>query len=173
MTPRGEPRDVKFPRESSDAPRGPAAFWDGAPASEDALWGLIATSIPFLPEGPSEAGTVWTRQSIAPMPNLGSLVLDKTYTDRGPRPNRPDIHDVDVETRFSLRPTPGRLMETTIEKQSGAGAFAFDVRRGLVESGRLEDALTIRFRCSEGCQVVQKSSTRLELKLLPDPAPSP
>lgn len=173
MTPRGEPRDVKFPRESSAAARGAAVLWEGAPASEDALWGLVATSIPFLPEGPAEPGAVWTRQSIAPMPALGSLVLDKTYTDRGPRPDRPEIRDVDVETRFSLRPMPGSLMETTLENQSGAGSFAFDVRRGLVESGRLEDALTIRFGCSEGCRVVQESSTRLSLKLLPDPMPSP
>ncbi|OJW05477.1 MAG: hypothetical protein BGO49_01900 [Planctomycetales bacterium 71-10] len=170
LTPRGEVRDVRLPDELSAALRRPDASGEGVLASEEGVRNLIAVSVPFLPEGPSGPGTMWTRQVAAPMPTVGSLILDKTYTDRGPRADRPQVHDVDVETRFSLQPMPGSTVAMKLEKQSGAGSFAFDARRGLVESGRLEDSLTIRFT-ADGRSVVQTASAKLGLKLEARPAP--
>lgn len=170
LPPRGEVRDLKLPDELSAALRRPEASGEGVLASEEGVRNLIAVSVPFLPEGPSGPGTTWTRQVSAPMPTVGSLIFDKTYTDRGPRADRPEVHDVDVETRFSLQPMPGSTVAMKLEKQSGAGSFAFDARRGLVESGSLEDSLTIRFT-AEGRSVVQTASAKLSLKLEPLPAP--
>lgn len=170
LTPRGEVRDVRLPDALSAALRRPDASGEGVLASEEGVRNLIAVSVPFLPEGPSGPGTTWARQVAAPMSTVGSLILDKTYTDRGPRPDRPEVHDVDVGTRFSIQPMPGSNVAMKLEKQSGSGSFAFDARRGMVESGRLEDSLTIRFS-AEGRSVEQTASARLDLKFEAAPAP--
>lgn len=172
LTPRGEVHDVRLPDELAASLRRPDATGGVAMGSEEAVRNLIVPAMPFLPEGPSGSGTTWTRQLSAPMPMLGSLILDKTYTDRGPRAGRPEIHDVDVETRFTLRPMPGSTVKTELVTQSGVGSFAFDARRGLVESARLEDSLTLRLS-ADGRKVEQSVSTRLELKLAPAAAPAP
>ncbi len=170
LTPRGEIQDVRLADELATSFRRPEAIGDVGPGSEEAVRNLIVLAAPFLPEGPSGSGTIWTRQVATPMPMLGSLVLDKTYTDRGSRPDRPEVHDVDVETRFSLRPMPGSTIEAKLMEQSGVGSFAFDTRRGLVESGRLEDSLAIRYT-AEGRIVDQAATTRIEVKLVGDPTP--
>ena len=172
LTPRGEVRDVKMPDEMLAALRRVGAAEAAAVTSEEGVRNLIVQAVPALPDGPSGPGTTWTRQAAAPMPLVGSLILDKVYTDRGPRPGRPEVHDVDFETRFTLRQTPGSALEAEILGQSGGGSFAFDASRGLIESGRLEDSITARFE-ADGRKVEQSITTRLRWELKPAAATPP
>ncbi|WP_165247552.1 hypothetical protein [Paludisphaera soli] len=170
MDARGEASDVRLPdplrariREAGDA--GSAAF------SEEGARNLILQALPLLPEGPVEPGAAWTRQTAAAMPRLGAIVLDKTYTLRGPRPDRPALREVDVETRVTLRPAPEADLEMRLIRQQGSGSFDFDTALGLVASYHLEDALTTEYS-AHGQRVEQTLAGRIDVALAP-PADAP
>lgn len=178
LSARGEISDVKPSPELLAAIRQAGALGGASLFSEEGLRNLIVQTAPLLPDAPVEPGATWSRQVVAPMPMLGALVVDRTYADRGPRGDAPDVHDVEVETRFSLRPMPEAALEMKLMGQSGKGTFAFDARAGLLLSGKAEEAMTLGITAG-GQRVEQAATTRLEVKLVPspaapaDPAPAP
>ncbi|MDG3007133.1 hypothetical protein [Paludisphaera mucosa] len=171
MSARGEVGEVKLSEPLQTLIRQAGAIGGAAVFSEEGIRNLIIQAVPYLPEAPVETGATWSRQVAAPMPMLGALIIDKTYTDRGPRPDEAGVHDVAVDTRFTVQQAPEAALEVKLLKHSGSGAFAFDARRGLVESGRLDDALTMAFS-AQGQRVEQTTTARIELKLVP-PAAGP
>lgn len=166
MDARGEILDVKIPEPARSLIHQAGQTAAAAAISEEGVRNLIVQAHPLLPEGPVEPGATWSRQATAAMPMLGALVLDKTYTYRGPQADRPARHEVVVDTRITLRPTPEALMEAKILKQSGSGRFSFDADRGVVASYHLEDDLTMAFS-AQGQRIEQVIASRIEVTLVP------
>ena len=90
MNGRGELSDIKVPQKLLDSLRqaGPAATAGGM-FSEEGMKNLISQSSLTLPEGPFEKGKSWTQQAKVPVPMIGTMVMDKTYTFEGPAPKEP------------------------------------------------------------------------------------
>lgn len=163
---RGEISDLKPTPALQAAVRQAGTLGGALLFSEEGIRNLIIQTSPLLPDAAVEPGATWTRQVTAPMPMLGAMVLDRNYTERGPRADAPDVHDVDVDSRCSLRPTPEAALEMKLLRQAGKGTFAFDVRAGLLLSGRLEESMTLSITAG-GQSVEQSAETRLELKYVP------
>ena len=87
MNGRGELSEIKVPQKLLDSLRqaGPAANAGGM-FSEEGMKNLISQSSLTLAEGPLEKGKSWTQQAKVPVPMLGTMVMDKTYTFDGPSP---------------------------------------------------------------------------------------
>jgi len=167
MDDRGEVSDVRIPEPLLGLIRRAGEQGAAVAFSEEGVRNLALQAFPLLPPGPVEPGASWTRQATAPMPTLGAMALDKTYTYRGPRPGSPRLLQVDVDTRLSLRPAPEATLEMKLLRQSATGSFTFDAGAGVVAEHHLEDDLAASFTAG-GPAVERSLSSRIDVVLAPE-----
>jgi uncharacterized protein DUF6263 len=103
--------------------------------SEQALKDMVSqTSPPAFPEGPLEPGKSWSsKPSRVPLPS-GTLVLDRSFTFRGPDPQNPKLMIIAMEGKVALE--PGGDSSAKIRSQDGKGSLTFDAESGRLVSSR-------------------------------------
>jgi hypothetical protein len=142
MNGRGELSEIKVPQKLLDSLRqaGPAAAAGGM-FSEEGMKNLISQSSLSLPEGSLDKGKNWTQQSKVPVPPIGTMIMDKTYTFQGPEAKDPGLMQITLDTKVTLEPAADANVAVKIKSQEGKGEFSFDPRAGRVVSSRVNDKL--------------------------------
>jgi hypothetical protein len=137
MKPTGEIVDIKIPEATLKKLR------DGLPEdqgerdafSEQSLKDMVSqTSPPAFPEGPLEPGKSWSsKPNRVPLPT-GTLILDRSFTFRGPDPQNPKLMIIAMEGKVALEPSGDA--NTKIRAQEGKGSLTFDSESGRLVSSR-------------------------------------
>ena len=142
MNARGELSDIKVPPTLVESLRqaGPAAA-SGGMFSEEGLKNLIGQSSLALPETPLEKGKTWSNSSRLPVPMLGTMVMDKTYTYQGADPKDAALVQIGLDTKVSLEPAADSNVAVKITSHSGKGDFAFDPQVGRMVTSRVNDTM--------------------------------
>ncbi|MGD0043661.1 MAG: DUF6263 family protein [Isosphaeraceae bacterium] len=168
MNGRGELSEIKVPQKLLDSLRqaGPAANASGM-FSEEGMKNLISQSSLTLAEGPLEKGKSWTQQAKVPVPMLGTMVTDKTYTFDGPSPKDPGLLQVLLDTKVTLEPAADSNIAVKITSQKGTGEFAFDPEAGRVVSSRVNDKLQMSLSVM-GQELEQSTDTVTSMTLAKD-----
>jgi hypothetical protein len=138
---RGELSDIRVPQKLVESLRnaGPAA---GGMFSEDAMKNLIGQSCLPLPADSVDKGKNWTQQSKVPVPMLGTMIMDKTYTFQGAQANAaPGVVQIGVDTKVALEPAADSNVAVKIKSQEGKGEFSFDTQVGRVVTSKVNDKL--------------------------------
>ena len=170
MNGRGELSDIKVPQKLLDSLRqaGPAAA-TGSMFSEEGLKNLISQSSLTLAEGPLEKGKNWIQQAKIPVPMLGTMMLDKTYTFDGPAPEKPSLDRILLDTKVTLEPAADSNVAVKITSQKGTGEFLFDSQAGRVVSSRVNDKLQMSLSVM-GQALEQTTDTVTSMTLAKDTA---
>ncbi len=146
MKANGEITDIKLAEETLKQLR--AAAPPGGPEgeiSEQAIKEtlLLQSSPPSFPEGPIEPGKSWSpKPTRLPVP-AASLIMEKTFTYRGPDPKSPNLLLVDIGAKAKIEPVEGVDIKLTIRNQDGKGTLVFDGQAGHVVSIRLTQTLDL------------------------------
>ena len=171
MNGRGELSDIKVPPKLIDSLRqaGPAANAGGM-FSEEGMKNLISQSSLTLAEGPLEKGKSWTQQAKVPVPMLGTMVTDKTYTFDGPSPKEAGLLEILLDTKVTIEPAADSNIAVKITSQKGTGEFAFDPQAGRVVSSRVNDKLQLSLSVM-GQELEQSTDTVTSMTLAKAEAP--
>ncbi|HMF36918.1 MAG TPA: DUF6263 family protein [Isosphaeraceae bacterium] len=168
MNGRGELSEIKVPRKLLDSLRqaGPPANAGGM-FSEEGMKNMISQSSLTLAEGPLEKGESWTQQAKVPVPPLGTMVLDKTYTFDGPSSKEAGLDLILLDTNVTLEPAADSDIAVKITSQKGTGEFAFDPQAGRVVSSRVNDKLQMSLSV-KGQELEQSTDTVTSMTLAKD-----
>jgi hypothetical protein len=170
MSGRGELSEIKVPQKLLESLRkaGPAATAGGM-FSEEGMKNLISQSSLSLPEEPLEKGKNWTQRSKVPVPMIGTMILDKTYTFEGPMTNDPALRRISLDTKVTLEPAADANVAVKIKSQEGKGEFAFDPDKGRIVTSRVNDKLQMSLSIM-GQDLDQTTNTLTSMTLAKDGA---
>jgi len=168
MNGRGELSDIKVPQKLLDALRqaGPAATAGGM-FSDEGLKNLISQSSLTLPEASLDRGKTWTQQTKVPVPMLGTMVMDKTYTFEGPDSKDAGLLQILLDNKVTLEPAADSNVAVKITSQEGKGQFSFDAQAGRVVSSRVDDRLQMSLSIM-GQELQQSTDTVTTMTLAKD-----
>jgi hypothetical protein len=164
MNARGELSDVKVPQKLIESLKnaGPAA--GGGMFSEEGLKNLISQSSLSLPAEPLEPGKSWDQKSKLPMPMIGTMIMDKTYTFKGPS-GGDGLYQILLDTKVNLEPAADSNVAVKITAQEGKGEFSFDPGAGRVVKSRIDDRMEMSLSIQgQNLEQVTKTKTTMELK---------
>jgi hypothetical protein len=137
MKPSGEISNVKIPDATLKKLR------DGLPQeggeqhafSEQAQTEFVTQqSPPAFPEGPLEPGKSWASKPARMKLELGTLVLERSFTFQGLDPKNTNLMQITMEGKVSIEPAPNVLVK--IRAQEGKGTLTFDKQIGRLVSSR-------------------------------------
>jgi hypothetical protein len=159
MNARGELSDVRIPAKLLDSLKnaGPNAAAGGM-FSEEGLKNLISQSSLALPEEALEPGKNWNNQSRVTLPMIGTMIMDKTYTFRGPAKSDAGLFQIDLTTKVSLEPAADSNVVVKISSQKGSGEFSFDPKAGRVVASKVNDQLQMSLQF-QGQNLEQTTNT--------------
>jgi hypothetical protein len=142
MNARGELSDIKVPAKLVESLRqaNPAATAGGM-FSEEGLKNLIGQSSLSLPQDSLDKGKTWSSPTRLPVPMLGTMVMDKTYTYQGVDPNNAALVKIGLDTKVSLEPAADSNVAVKITSHEGKGDFAFDPRAGRMVTSKVNDKM--------------------------------
>lgn len=143
MNGRGDLTDIKVPPKLVEAisKAGPAAAGGGGMFSEEGMKNMITQSSLALPEAALEKGKSWSQQAKVPLPMLGTMIMDKTYTFQGADSKNPALVQIGLNTKVTLEQAADANISVKIKAQDGKGDFTFDPNAGRVVSSRVNDQL--------------------------------
>jgi hypothetical protein len=171
MSGRGELSEIKVPQKLLDSLRqaGPEAAAGGM-FSEEGLKNLISQSSLTLPDSSLDQGKSWTQQSKVPVPMIGTMVLDKTYTYMGLQPNDPAQRHITLDTKITLEPAADANVAVKIKSQAAKGDFSFDAEAGRIVTSRVNDQLQMSLSVM-GQEFEQTTNTLTTMTLAKDGSP--
>jgi hypothetical protein len=144
MNGRGEPTDIQVPKQLQESlsKAGPA-MPAGGMSSEEGLRNQISQLSLALPEKGLERGGTWNQQLKVPMPMLGTMLINKTYTYQGPHAQDPNQIKIGLNTKFALEPAADSNIAAVLKGQKGDGEFSFDNQAGRVRSSHVNDHMVM------------------------------
>jgi Family of unknown function (DUF6263) len=144
MTARGELNDIKVPPKLVESLRqaNPAATAGGM-FSEEGLKSLIGQSSLALPPDPLDRGKTWSSPTRLPVPMLGTMVMDKTYTYNGVDPGDAGLVKIALDTKVSLEPAADSNVAVKITSHEGTGDFSFDPKAGRMVTSKVIDKMSM------------------------------
>ena len=130
INPQGELSDIKVPESLVKVLKeaGPAGGSGGGMFSEEGLKNMIQEMSLMIPKD-VEKGKSWTRQTKAPSPEIGTMVVDETYTYLG---HEKEGDKITLEAKTTLEPLPNPPYDIKVGSQEGKGTFFFDGTAGRV-----------------------------------------
>jgi hypothetical protein len=142
MNGRGELSDIKVPPKLLESLKqaGPAAAAGGM-FSEEGLKNLISQSSLTLPGAAVKEGDTWPQKSKVPLPMIGTMIMDKTYTYRGPDSANADLLRISLDTKVTLERAADSNVDVKISSQKGTGEFKFNSKEGRIVSSEVNDKL--------------------------------
>lgn len=173
MSPQGELTDVKVPEGLIKALRQAGPAGGSGMFSEDGMKNMVAESSLALPREDLEKGKSWTRHTKIPMPQIGEMLIDKTYSYEGPDPSAgKDIVRIDLATKLDVHPMPGNNINVEVKTQEGKGSFFFDNAAGRVSDSRVSEKVEMVFKLQNN-EFTQGNETTTSMKLAPGEAAGP
>jgi hypothetical protein len=165
MAPNGELSDVKVPEKVLKAVQeaGAIAAAGGGLFNEKGLKEMISQSSLVFPDGAIEPGKTWSRQTKMPIPNLGAIVQDRTFTFRGPEADHPGIVDIDLENKVSFETEADAKYELQVKSQSSKGLYKFDSEKGRIVSSAINDKMEMSINA--GAMIDQATESAISLTL--------
>ena len=167
MSELGELSDIKVPERLLESVRRANSGGGKSVFSDEGMKNLVTQSSLTLPQAPLDSGKNWRRQDRIPLPLLGTMILDKTYTLKGADGDDPRRVQIALVTKVTIQPATEAGVDLKINRQDGGGVFSFDLDRGRVVSSRVEDLLVMSLSASER-EIEQSTKTVTEMKLSPD-----
>jgi len=170
MTARGEIDDVTISDKLRQAisQANPAA--GDAAVSDEGLKNLIAQATLVLPR--AGAGESWTQKTEVPLPSLGTLTMNRTFTDEGPESPGSSIHKINLKTEVTHEASEQSPLEMAIADQKGTGLYRFDVEAGRVVSARVDDSMTLTLSAG-GQRIEQTTTSKTTIEMEPAPKSAP
>jgi len=171
MNGRGELTDIQVPKQllESLSKAGPAATAGGM-FSEEGLKNLISQSSLTLPENGLEKGGSWTQQARVPVPMLGTMLMNKTYTYQGSDEKDPNQIKIGLDTKVTLEPAADSNVAVQVKNQKGDGEFSFDNQAGRVRSSHVNDHMEMSITVQG--QTLQQTTDTVTSMTLADGAAS-
>jgi hypothetical protein len=171
MNGRGELSDIQVPKQllESLGKAGPAAAAGGM-FSEEGLKNLISQSSLILPENRLEKGESWKQPARVPVPMLGTMLMNKTYTYQGPDEKAPDQIKIGLDTKVTLEPAADSNVAVVLKGQKGDGEFSFDNQAGRVRSSHVNDHMEMSITVQG--QTLQQTTDTITSMTLADGATS-
>jgi hypothetical protein len=163
MDARGRLSDIKLPQKLLDSVRQANPASSGTAESlfsEESMKNLSLA----LPEQAVSKGTSWKQQSKVPMPMLGTVTLDKTYTYAGIDETDPGRSRITLDTRISLEPAADSNVAIQMKSQREEGEFAFDIKAGRVVASRVNDKVDM-VASANGQEFEQSTDTVTKMTL--------
>jgi hypothetical protein len=161
ITQRGELRDVKVPAKIVDA------FKDAGPAgamlgNEETLKNMFGNSLVPFPEAAVAPGKSWKGARKMPMPPLGTMVMNMTYTleaAAGP------IENIGIDVKLEIEQKEGSPIEMKLTSQDMKGHYQFDNSTGILKSTAVVQKMKMTVTAN-GQQFAQdiESTVKMELK---------
>ncbi len=171
MNGRGELTDIHVPKQllESLSKAGPAATAGGM-FSEEGLKNLISQSSLTLPENGLEKGRSWTQHARVPVPMLGTMLMNKTYTYQGSDDKDPNQIKIGLDTKVTLEPAADSNVAVQVKNQKGDGEFSFDNQAGRVRSSHVNDHMEMSITVQG--QTLQQTTDTVTSMTLADGAAS-
>jgi hypothetical protein len=163
MDTRGRLSDIKLPQKLLESVRqaGPAGSGMAESMfSEESMRNLSLS----LPEQAVSKGASWKQQSKVPMPMLGTVTLDKTYTYAGVDEKDPGRSRITLETKIGLEPAADSNLTVKIKSQQEEGEFSFDTKAGRVVASRVNDKVQMVVSAN-GHDIEQSTDTVTKMTL--------
>ena len=135
------------------------------PVSEQVLKDMVVqSSPPVFPAGTLEPGKSWSAKPSKLSAELGTLVLDKSFTFQGTDPKNPDLVQFTMEGRVTIEPGPNVTVK--IRSQDGKGSVTFDKQNGRMTNmrGTQKTEMVI---ATQGQELDQTTDTTSVLTLMP------
>ncbi len=164
MNGRGELSDIKVPPKLLESLRQAGPGGATGMFSEEGMKNLISQSSLTMPEGPMDKGKTWTQQAKVPVPTLGTMIMDKTYTFDGPSSKEASLDRIMLDTQVTLEPAADSNIAAKITSQKGTGEFDFDPQAGRVVSSKVNDKLQMSLSVM-GQQLEQTTDTVTSMTL--------
>ncbi|MGC8639074.1 MAG: DUF6263 family protein [Isosphaeraceae bacterium] len=171
MNPRGQFIEVKVPQKLVESLRqaGPPGAAGGM-LSEEGIKNLISQVSLTFPEEDLEKGKSWSSRSRFPIPKVGTLVMDRTFTYQGSDPKAADLRQVSLKSSVKLEPTGDSNEAVKITSHDGKGEFTFDPQAGRILSTRVNDLLRMTLSV-QGQDLEQTTETVTTMTLARDGQP--
>ena len=166
MDPRGEIREVRIADSVVQSLEKSFQGGLGPLFSKESLKNMVGQSSLVLPEKAVEKGATWTEKAKTPAPQLGTMIIDKTYTFLGAEADSPSLVRIKLDTQTTLEPDPKSQIEFEMTKQDGKGEFVFDTTKGRIVSSRIDVEMTQSIK-AQGQQLEQTVVNNMEMKLAP------
>jgi hypothetical protein len=142
MNERGELSAIKVPEKLLETIRQvQPAGGGGGVFSEEGMKNLITQSSLALPEAALDNGKTWTLQTKVPVPMIGTMVMNKSYTFHGPDSKEADLMQIGLNTKVTLEPAADANITVKIKSQEGKGDFTFDAAAGRMVASRVNDQM--------------------------------
>jgi hypothetical protein len=165
MTNRGELKDVKVPPKVLDMITKPGAGPSGGMFTEEGLKNMISQSSLMLPEGAIEVGKTWSNPTKVPIPQIGTLVMDKTYTYKGTEAGSPGVSRITLATDVKIEGAADSNVAVKVTSHDGSGEFLFDTDAGRMSSSKVNDKMAMQIAVmGQNIDQETESATTLELQ---------
>ncbi len=167
MNGRGELSEIKVPQKLIESLRNAGPGASGGMFSEEGMKNLISQSSLTLAQEPLEKGKTWAQQAKVPVPMLGTMVMDKTYTFDGPSSKQAGLERILLDTKVNLEPAADSNIAVKVTAQKGTGEFLFDPQAGRVISSQVNDRLQMSLSVM-GQELEQTTETVTSMTLAKD-----
>jgi hypothetical protein len=127
----GELSEIQVPKALLAVlnPPGAAGAGGGGMFSEEGLKDMIRESSLTFPAGDLAPGQSWKNSAKVAQGQGVTIVVDKTYTYRG---RKPEGEEVALEVKVTPQVGPSAGVDIKITSQEGKGTFMFDAEKGRV-----------------------------------------
>jgi len=167
-TSRGEIRDVKVPENLMVLVRQANPAGGGTVFSDEGIKNLVTLVGLPVPETSLRRGESWTRRSKLPLPSLGAMTIDRTFTVEGEDDATGRVR-LALASTMAIEPDPAFGVKVKIDRQQGKGVFMFDAGLGRLASSHVEEELVMTL--SNATQSVgQSTRTVTDVKRVDEPS---
>lgn len=161
----GEVSDVKVPSQVLEAIRKmQAPGGSETQFNEDGLKERIRQATLPLPKEAVSPGTSWKRKIDVPMPGLGSMTVENTYTYRGPDTREKGLERIEVSIHLDLKPAEGLPFEVSLKSHNSSGSFLFDNNRGRLAESNVTQKVELLLK-AQNMELTQSHETVATMKL--------
>lgn len=147
MSPQGENKEVEVSPETVKAFKSlPGVGQAGNLFSKESLVTLVKQGSHTLPTDPVKKGDSWTTQTESPVPRLGKMVSDVTFTYAGPEQvDGKTLERIDLEIALKLAPKEENAAtpNITLKDQKSSGTLYFDNAAGRLSHSKIVQQMVL------------------------------
>jgi len=165
MSPLGQVQEFKLPAKAVEALKNVPQV-PGSPKmlSEESFKGIVEQATLVLPGKPLKAGETWTSKREQPQPPVGTILIDSTYTFKGPDEKDKALDRIDLKSTLDLKVNPDFPVVVKIRKQDVGGTILFDREGGFLKNSKVDQKLDLGLEAM-GQDIDQESKTTIAITL--------
>jgi hypothetical protein len=144
MSPLGEIKDFKLPAKAAEALKNvPQMPGSGRMLSEESFKGIVEQATLVLPGKTLRVDESWNSKREQPQPPVGTILIDTTYTFKGPDEKNKALDKIDLKSTLDLKVNPDFPVVVKINKQDVKGTVLFDREGGFLKSSKVDQKLDL------------------------------